>query len=35
MNTVRAAKRDEDKLIAARRHVDQAKHHLGERGPVW
>ena len=34
---VRAAKRDEDadRLAAARRRVDLAKHGFGERGPYW
>lgn len=40
MNARRAvakARRQDDKeaLAAARRQVDQAKHDLGERGPVW
>ncbi|RYE51577.1 MAG: hypothetical protein EOP21_01020, partial [Hyphomicrobiales bacterium] len=32
---VRDAKDDEDALSQARRRVDEAKIHLGERGPVW
>ena len=36
-SAVRLAKRDgdDDRLAAARRMVDAAKHALGERGPYW
>ncbi|MEA3536739.1 hypothetical protein [Rhizobium sp. CC-YZS058] len=32
---VRAAKGNPERLAEARRAVDEAKHGLGERGPVW
>lgn len=32
---VRSAKGDVDRVAAARRRVDVAKHGLGERGPYW
>lgn len=32
---VRDAKGDPEAVAVARRHVDQAKIALGERGPVW
>lgn len=32
---VRAAKGDVDRVAAARRRLDVAKHGLGERGPYW